>query len=57
MRDQRVDQRAGPVAGGRMHHEALRLVDHDQVVVLVDDIERDVLGLRLRRLAAAARRP
>ena len=29
MGDQRVDQRAGGVAGGRMHHQALRLVDDD----------------------------
>ena len=35
------------VARGRMHHEARRLVDDDDVVVLVDDIERDVLALRL----------
>ena len=45
MRDQRIDQRAGRVSGGRMHHQPLRLVDHDQGVVLVHDIERDVLGL------------
>ena len=37
MGDQRIDQRAGGVAGGRMHHQALRLVDHDQRVVFVDD--------------------
>ena len=37
MGDQRVDQRAGRVAGGRMHHEARRLVDDDDLVVLVDD--------------------
>ena len=45
MRDQRVDQCAGLVAGGRMHHEALRLVDDDDVVVLIDDVERDILAL------------
>ena len=49
MGDQRVDQRAGGVAGGRMHHQALRLVDHDERVVLVDDVERDRLGRRLGR--------
>ena len=37
MGDQRIDQRAGGMAGGGMHHQALRLVDHDQRVVLVDD--------------------
>ncbi len=30
-----------------MHHEAGRLVDDDEVVVLGDDVERDVLRLRL----------
>ena len=44
MGDQRVDQRAGLVAGGGMHHQALGLVDDDDVVVLVDDIERDILA-------------
>ena len=47
MGDQRVDQRAGLVAGGGMHHQALRLVDDDDVVVLKDDIERDILALGL----------
>ena len=44
MGDQRVDQRAGLVAGGGMHHEPPGLVDDDDVVVLVDDIERDILA-------------
>jgi hypothetical protein len=41
MGDQRVDQRAGLVAGGRMHDEALGLVDDDDVVILMDNIQRD----------------
>jgi hypothetical protein len=45
MGDERVDQRAGPVAGGRMDDEARRLVDDDEVRVLEDDGERDVLAL------------
>ncbi len=49
MGDQRVDQRAGLVAGGRMHHEARGLVDDDDVVVLIDDIERDILAGGLGR--------
>jgi hypothetical protein len=52
VRDQRVDQRTGPVSRGRMHNETARLVEHDDGVVLVDDVERDRLrarcGLRLR---------
>ena len=47
MGDQRVDQRAGPVAGGGMDHQPARLVDDDDRIVLVDDIERDRLRLRL----------
>ncbi len=49
MGDQRVDQRAGFVAGGGMHDQPLRLVDDDNVVVLIDDIERDILALGLGR--------
>ena len=38
-----------------MHHEAFRLVDDDEVVVFIDDVERDILALwfgrhRLRHL-------
>ena len=47
MGDQRVDQRAGLVAGGGMHDQPLRLVDDDDVVILEHDIERDVLAFRL----------
>ncbi len=41
MRDQRVDQRAGGMSGGRVDDQAARLVDDDQVVVFVDDVQRD----------------
>ena len=52
MVDQRVDQRAGPVAGAGMDDQAGRLVDDDDVGVLVEDVERDrlALGLGLVRL-------
>ncbi len=49
MGDQRVDQRARRIAGAGMHHESGRLVDDDELVVLIDDIERDGLGARLGR--------
>ena len=55
MGDQRVDQRAGGVAGGRMHHQPGWLVDDDEVVVLVDDVERDRLARGLEPPRAAAR--
>ena len=41
---QGVDQGAGPVAARRMHYEVGLLVDRNEIVVLVDHIERDVLG-------------
>ena len=41
MGDERIHERAGFVTGGRMHHEPGRLVDDDEVIVLVDDVERD----------------
>jgi hypothetical protein len=49
-RAERVDERPAPVAGRRVDHEAGRLVDDQQVLVLVDDVDRD-LGRRgdLRR--------
>ena len=37
------------MAGGRMHDQALRLVDDDNVLILEDDIERDILALWLGR--------
>ena len=45
MGDQRIDQRAGLVAGAGVHHQSRGLVDHDQVLVLIDDRERHRLGL------------
>ena len=50
MGDQRIDQRAGGVAGPGMHGEARGLVDDDEVGILVDDGERHGLGLRRGRL-------
>lgn len=50
MMDERVDQRAGPVARARMDHQPGGLVDDDQVLVLEEDIEGDFLALRLGRL-------
>ena len=53
MGDQRVDQRAVGIARRRMDDEPGRLVDDDEVLVLVDDVERDILALRLARAPAA----
>ena len=49
MGDERVDQCAAVMAGGRMDDEPGRLVDHDELLVLMDDAERDRLALRLGR--------
>ena len=47
MGEQRVDQRPVGIAGRRMDDEPRRLVDHDDVLVLVDDVERHRLRLGL----------
>ena len=39
-----IDERAVVVTESRVHHHAGRLVDDDEVIVLVHDVERDVLG-------------
>ncbi len=44
MGDQRIDQRAGLMACGGMDHQAFGLVDDDDVVILIDDIERDIFA-------------
>ena len=52
-----VDQRAGPVPLGRVGDHAGRLVDDGERLVLVDDLDRDVLGRRAScRAARGARR-
>ena len=52
--EQRVDQRAARVPGRRMHDHARRLVDDDEVAVLVEDRQRQRFGLRRRRRPARA---
>ena len=38
------------MSGGRVHHQPLGLVDYQQILVLVDNIERYVLGLNIHGL-------
>ncbi len=45
---ERIEQGPFPVAASGMNHQARRLVDHQYVVVLVDDVERDRLGAKRR---------
>jgi hypothetical protein len=47
--EQRVDQRAVGVARGRVDHHSRRLVDRDQVTVLVEHVERQLLRLHVGR--------
>ena len=44
-RQDRVDQRAARIARAGMHDQPGGLVDHGEVVVFVDDVERDRLRL------------
>ena len=55
MRDQRVDQRAGRVSRGGVDDQAGGLVDDNERVVLIDDIERNGLALRLSRFGRRQR--
>jgi len=48
MCDERVDQSTGGMSRRRVHHESRRLVDHDQIIVLVRDGKRQRFGLRRR---------
>jgi hypothetical protein len=42
---QRVHQRAVRVAGGGMHHQACGLVHHHHILIIEQDVERNILGL------------
>src|SRR5262249_60751505 len=50
MGDQGIDQRSGPITGGRMNDETCRFVDDDDVGVLVDHLKWDRLRTGPRRL-------
>jgi len=45
--EQRVQQRAAGIAGARMHDQPCRLVDDDEVGVLVDHLDGNRLGREL----------
>ena len=47
MGDEGVYQGARPVAGGGMHDQAAGLVDHDDLVVFENHVQRDGFALRL----------
>lgn len=47
MVQQGVYQRSRPVTRSRMHDKAGPLVDDDDMIVFKDDVERNILGLRI----------
>ena len=49
MRDEGVDERPGLVACSGMNNQTFLLVNDDEIVVLVDDIQRDGLAFRFGR--------
>ena len=46
---QRVDQGVTLVAGSGMHDQSCRLVQHDQRIVLIQDVQRNILRMCLGR--------
>ena len=50
MLHERVHERAAGVTRRGVDDHALRLVYHDEIVVLVDNVERNILRLYLERL-------
>ncbi len=53
MGEQCVHQRARMMPGGRMHHHAGRFLQHQEMLVLEQDIQRDGFGLGSGRSWAA----
>ena len=47
MVEEGVDQRAGRVPGSRVYHQIGRFVDHQQVIIFVQDIQGNVLWQHL----------
>jgi hypothetical protein len=50
MVQQRINQRARPVAWGGVDNKTGRFVDHDQCIVFVENLKRNRLGFGLGRL-------
>ena len=53
---ERIDQRMAVMAGCRMHYHPLRLVHHKHIVILIQNVERDILrqNIRLHSLPVAS---
>ena len=50
MGNQRIDQRAGFMPRSGMHHQPRRFVEHDQMIILIADIQCNQFGQRFGRL-------
>ena len=44
MRQQADDEGAAVMASGRMHHQSRGLVQHDHMLIFMQDIQREILG-------------
>ena len=44
----RIDQRMAVMAGRRMHHHPLRLVHHKNILILIENIERNIFRQNIR---------
>lgn len=54
--EQRIDQRASRMTGGRVNDHERGLIDDDDVLVFVDHVDRDRLRFGTQRLRQRARR-
>ena len=44
MPGQRIDERATLVTARRMHQQSRLLVDHDQIMVFKNNVQRNIVG-------------
>ena len=47
---QRVHESSVVVSVSGVNHHSFRLVDHEQIVIFIHDIKRNIFGLRIERL-------
>ena len=47
VKHKRIHKRAGPVPDRRMHDHAARFIHHNDILILIDDIERNIFGCKV----------
>ena len=47
VKHKRIHKRAGPVSDCRMHDHAARFIHHNDILILIDDIERNIFGCKV----------